>query len=191
MLRKLAILKLLNIWKVNKIMENKLIDEDWWYNKPSFDEVKQIINSGVDVNAIDEYGRTPLIYAVSGSNKDKFKIVNILIENGADVNYQDKYNWNPLIMSIKSSSGEDESEIAKLLIENGADVNAKNENGVTVLMAVFMSEAKLENIRMLIKNGADVNAKDNNGKTTLQYAIDIGYAEYAQIINYLKSKGAK
>jgi len=49
----------------------------------NIEAVKQHLDAGVDVNAKDKYGRTPLHYAATRGLK---KIIELLIAKGADVN---------------------------------------------------------------------------------------------------------
>ena len=68
----------------------------------NIEAVKKHLAAGVDVNAKDEDGRTPLLHAVRADHKE---IVELFITNGADVNaiivsgqYQGK---TPLDMAIR------------------------------------------------------------------------------------------
>ena len=82
-------------------------------------EIGELIQNGVDIDARNVKGKTPLHYA---SSKGYLFIANILIQNKADVNARDKWDQTPLhYASIRGRI-----EIVKLLLENKADVNAKN-----------------------------------------------------------------
>ncbi len=50
------------------------------------------------VNARDEYGKTPLHFAARKGQKE---VVEFLIANGADVNVKDKFSRTPLFLAIK------------------------------------------------------------------------------------------
>lgn len=62
----------------------------WGY----IDLVKKFIEEGADVNALDNYGCTPLHYA--GQWEDNNEICRILIDAGACVNVYDKNLGTPL-----------------------------------------------------------------------------------------------
>ena len=76
----------------------------------NLDEIRCLINNGVDINTKDKYGETALIHATDNADK---KIVRLLIELGADINSQDDEGWTALIHAIFIKS----IEIAKLLIK--------------------------------------------------------------------------
>ena len=82
----------------------------------SYKKIEKIINSGVDINARDELGRTPLMYAIKHGYYD---IVDLLVRNGADVNATTNFNWTPLSFAINYK----QSNIAIYLISHGADIN--------------------------------------------------------------------
>ena len=80
--------------------------------------VKKHLAAGVNVNAKDEGGVTPLLVAAAGGHME---IVELLITKGADVNAK-AYGGTPLhLAAIRGHK-----EIAELLIDNGADVNAQD-----------------------------------------------------------------
>ena len=97
------------------------------FNKPtlSFYDVPLelmdwLITQGADINARDEYERTPLHYHAQVNNVEK---VALLLERGADIEAQDKYKNTPLHFA------EYNAEAAQLLIEKGADIKAKDDRG--------------------------------------------------------------
>ena len=83
-----------------------------------------LITQGADINAKDEYERTPLHYHAQMNNVEK---VALLLERGADIEAQDKYKNTPLHFA------EYNVEVAQLLIEKGADIKAKNNMGHNVM----------------------------------------------------------
>ena len=125
----------------------------------NIEAVKQHLAAGVDVNAKDKYGESPLLFAATFGHKE---IAELLIANGADVNTKiDKIGMTPLHIA----TGQGYKEIVELLIAKGADVNAK-----------------VEITELLIANGADVNAKDVGGKTPLDWAIRRHHHEIADLL---------
>ena len=57
----------------------------------NFSKIKELIDSKKNLHIKDEFGNTPLIWAVIF---DKIEIVNLLIEAGADVSAKDLQNWD-------------------------------------------------------------------------------------------------
>ena len=112
--------------------------------------VKQHLVDGVDVNAKDEDGWTPLQDATTSGHRE---IVELLITKGADVNVKTEEGETPLHTAVAN----DHKEIIELLIDKGADVNAKTGEGETPLHAAAYKVHK-EIAELLIKEGADVNA---------------------------------
>ena len=89
----------------------------------NIEAVKQHLAAGVDVNAKDKYGESPLLFAATFGHKE---IAELLIANGADVNTKiDKIGMTPLHIA----TGQGYKEIVELLIAKGADVNAKVVSG--------------------------------------------------------------
>ena len=90
------------------------------------EKVKELIEKGADIHAIDKNGDSVLMQA---SLEGKLEVVKILVENGADLNYQNK---NGLTVLMQASYLE-QFEIIKYLVENGADVNLQAQYDYTAL----------------------------------------------------------
>jgi len=166
------------------------------------DEVMRLISQGADVNAKDEQGSVPLVFAVKEGRKE---IVELLLAHGADVNVKDRWGRTPLdyarqkkneeiirLLSTKVTSLYQAMQLGdvakvKVFLEQGADVNAKNENGQTPLLLAAQNN-DVNTAKLLISAGADVNIKNNAGQTSIDIALSQGNKE---IIKLLLDKGAE
>ena len=125
--------------------------------------VKQYLADGVDVNAKDDWGKTPLHSTAEMRRKE---IAELLIANGADVNAKDSWGITPL----HYATANDQKETVELLIAEGAEVNVKDKYDGTPLHSATANDHK-EIAELLISKGADVNAKNDEGKTPLDLAL--------------------
>ncbi|KAI9799218.1 MAG: hypothetical protein M1825_004861 [Sarcosagium campestre] len=78
----------------------------------------------VDVNAPDEEGTAPLIYASCFGHQD---VVAALIDAGAQVDRQDRNQWSALMWAMTNRH----KAIAKLLLDHGASTEVKSSSGRT------------------------------------------------------------
>ncbi|KAJ6650079.1 putative ankyrin repeat protein [Pseudolycoriella hygida] len=106
-------------------------------------EVNALINSGVNTNITDKYGKNALHRA---AEHGCLKVVDILIKNGANVNAVGGDDSTAL--AFVASNG---TEIVDLLVKNGADVNLNAP--IINLIQTHKDDIAIQ----LIKNGADVN----------------------------------
>lgn len=88
--------------------------------------VKDLLDLGeIDINARDEDGATPLMYAAMGGH---YTIAQLLLQHGADVDKHDKASgWTALMQATYYRH----ISVAKLLIDSGANVNIQEKNGCT------------------------------------------------------------
>ena len=151
----------------------------------NFEIAAFLINNGIDVNAVDEYGRTALMYA----SKDGYiEIVDLLLKNKADINSKDNQGLTAILLATKDKK----LEIIKLLIANGANPGKAQkiatENGFTQIANYFenlpietpnydidlIKAAKNNNVDIVEKaliDGADIETKEEStGMTALMYA---------------------
>ncbi|DBA04763.1 TPA: hypothetical protein N0F65_004400 [Lagenidium giganteum] len=96
----------------------------------NIDAVEQFLAVGVDVNAKDEYGYTPLQAAVSYGHVE---LLRFLLDNGASVMMPDNDMETPLHHC-------ETVECAKILLESGAELNARNAEGRTPLDSAIEEE---------------------------------------------------
>ena len=87
------------------------------------DSIKLILNDGLSINSQDNFGNTPLHYAVRSSNS---KAVEVLINNNANPNIVNIVNHSTPLHNAASIGNK---SILKLLLDNGADPNIANDYG--------------------------------------------------------------
>jgi cytohesin len=102
--------------------------------------VKQHLANGMDVNAKDEDGFTPLHQAALGGHK---KIAELLIAKGADVNAKTKKAGQT---PLHSSAFFGHKTVVELLIAKGADVNAKGSGTTPLDLAIINGETEIADL---------------------------------------------
>ncbi len=105
--------------------------------------VELLIEKGLDVNAPDKYGETPLYCAVAHK-----EIVELLIEKGANINGSHKDGETLL----HRAAGQGSKDVVELLIEKGLDVNARDKDGKTPL-DIAVEQNKKEIVEFLWGKG--------------------------------------
>lgn len=113
--------------------------------KEEIENIKVLIENGVDINKRDDWGDTPLHLAI---NLELIEIIELLINKGADVNKVDYYGKTP-IRWLSSHN----KNIVKMLLEYGTDPNIKDNDGRTVLDDAY-EENFIDAIELLISFGA-------------------------------------
>ena len=111
-----------------------------------------LLEKGVNVNAKNKYGKTPLMFAVHS-----LKHASLLIENNANVNAQETFgNLNSPITIAANFPKDKTSKVVKLLIDNNADVNYKMGNGNTALLLTCRRGNKESALYLACKEGITI-----------------------------------
>ncbi|KAI1177031.1 hypothetical protein F4777DRAFT_222673 [Nemania sp. FL0916] len=149
--------------------------------------VRVLLMHGANVEARDNYGRTPLSYAAMPLDRNK-GVVELLLESGARIESKDHYGRTPLSRAV--TSWEQDQDVIHLLLESGADIESIDNNGRTPLShAVTSWDQNQDVVRLLIENGANIGSKDDRGRTPLFHAITFGRLN-EDIIRLLIGDGA-
>jgi hypothetical protein len=114
----------------------------------NFEVVRILINPAY-INARDEDGWTPLLWASGGHNFKDGSVLRFLLDHGADINVQNRANRT----ALHRASFNGALEVVCLLLEYGADLEAKNMIGETALQeAVDRGHDKV--VELLREHGA-------------------------------------
>ena len=110
------------------------------------EKVISLLDSGAGINARDQRGWTPLLWAVS---RGQTKVVKLLLDKGADVNAKGEHGWTPLM----EAANRGHTDATKLLLKKGADVNVKHEYGWTALK-IAKGKGNKDIVELLKAHGA-------------------------------------
>jgi ankyrin repeat protein len=128
-----------------------------------------LIQSGADVNALNDLGESPMHLALQYGNLD---YVNLLVDNDALL-YLESEVRSSLHYAVMGRN----LDLIDWAIQQGMDVNLQDPNGNTPLhLAVFIDRGKLKMVDYLVtQKGAHLNIKNNKGQTPVDLAKTTNY----------------
>ncbi|KAF3271856.1 hypothetical protein TWF128_000384 [Orbilia oligospora] len=141
-----------------------------------------MVAEGADIEAKDEEGGTPLLWAALNGHK---AVVRLLVDNGADLEAKDGINERtPLCWA--ALNGHD--AVVKLLIDEGADLGAKDHFCNDTPLHLAASGGHEAVVRLLVDKGADLKATDHIYESTpLHQAASRGHEA---VVKLLVDRGA-
>lgn len=111
--------------------------------------VEHFLQAGVDIEAIDEYGFSPLIEAAIAN---KVEVAALLLEYGADANNADVTGRTALHWAVDNHN----IELCELLLANKADANAYTTSGQPILVYPLLRQ-QVELKKLLYRYGAKLS----------------------------------
>ena len=103
--------------------------------------VVQLLSEGAHINATDEYGLTPLMWAASSGHE---RVVGLLLENRADIEARSCYGT-----ALHNAAEGGYQGVVSLLLEGGADFNAEDEEGLTPLQVAVRKQRRLMRLPLM------------------------------------------
>ena len=142
--------------------------------------VHDLLAQGVDVNAADADGETPLRKAAM---KGHSEITEMLLEHGASVDAATREGWT----ALHGASWNGNPRVAQVLISKGANLGARNRDGVTPLHGAA-KQGHRDLVKLFLDRGSDPNVATDNGVTPLHLAAFEGHAD---VVSELLRRGAE
>lgn len=135
--------------------------------------VRQLAKEGVDVNARDDSGVLPVMWASMNSD---WATVRFLLENGTRVSTSEAETF---LRTRWSSYCPD--DIRLRLLEAVSDVNRQGASG-EALLHLAARAGQVEVVRGLISRGAQANLPDATGCSPLHYAAALGHGAVTSLL---------
>ncbi|XP_024920645.1 histone-lysine N-methyltransferase EHMT2 isoform X1 [Cynoglossus semilaevis] len=131
----------------------------------NLDVVNMLLETGqVDVNAQDNGGWTPIIWAAEHKH---VRVIKSLLNRGADVTIKDKPQEQNVCLHWAAYAGN--VEIAELVLNSGCSLASVNMHGDTPLH-IAAREGYLECVTLFLSRGADIDIMNREGDTPLSLA---------------------
>lgn len=109
---------------------------------------KKLIESGIDINAVNANGENALFQAIRIEDKEQ---ISMLLESGIMVNLQNNNGETPL--ALTAFGGSEKVDILILLLKCGADPTIKNKKGKTLFEVLN---------EIILSNHGNKELKDND-----------------------------
>jgi hypothetical protein len=148
--------------------------------------VHSILATGVDIDAVDERGRTAVMAATHGNHPG---VVKALIDAGANIHIQDNMKDNPFLYA----GAEGLLDILRLTIAAGANTKLVNRYGGSALIPACHHGYPDCVLELLNSTDIDIDHVNNLGWTALIKAVILsdGGAVHQRIVQILVDHGAK
>ena len=143
--------------------------------KGMVENLRELLDSGVDVNSRLNDGSTALHWAVL---RDQYESASLLLDKGTDPVALNRNGISPLFLAVQNGN----EKIVSLLLDAGADPNTVSESGETILMTAAHTGVP-EVADLLIRNGALIDYPDPDfNQTALMIAIREGHTDMVSML---------
>lgn len=142
--------------------------------KGELNMLKQETENGADLNKVDEYGLSPLLWACANG---QLITVKYMLEKMVDLNIVGPQAENALLFA--SCYGY--TDIVKLLLDLGMNVDYVDETqGSSLMYSAYNNHAAC--VKVLLEYGSDITLKNEDGHTAMDLAVGQGHKIVQQMI---------
>ena len=140
--------------------------------------VEKALESGANVNGVDEEGRTALMFAAFNGHSD---IVLTLLEDEAGIDRRDLMGRTALLYAATGPF----PETVRILLDKGAEANVVDSDEHFSPLMHAAAEGNLDVVKILLKGGSDPTLKDVDGDDAASFARQGGHLEVADYLDAL------
>jgi ankyrin repeat protein len=126
----------------------------------------------VEVDARDNFGRTPLSYAAEHE-----VAVELLLKADADVNSRDSLGGTPLSYGVKRKCV---AVVEQLLRREGVEVDLGDD--YSELLLSMTRRGDKATVKFLLEKGVKADSTDCNKRTPLSYAVEWGHRRVIKLL---------
>jgi len=175
---------------------------------PWIDFVKLLLEKGADINAVDEYGRTPLLNVLRMDLSDMnvsmydnvFDILDLFLQTkdgrvginkwGLNIDFQDSDGWTVLhcLVHEENNIGYRNDTILGKVLDIKPNLELRDSSGQTPL---FIAVKQDDNVDLLLEAGANVNAATPVGETPFMRRAEREGAQHSTTIDEFIQHGAR
>ncbi|KAK3389389.1 ankyrin repeat-containing domain protein [Podospora didyma] len=130
----------------------------------AWDELKEMLSDGIEVNSHTSY-QTPALQVALAGRKD---VLELLFTYGADINYAP----HNIVSCLVGACSNNDISMAEFLLDHGADVNFVVQERVSALSTAVSTVDNLPLVKLLLYHGTEVGLDDGY---VFQEAIWGGY----------------
>ena len=137
--------------------------------------IKLPFRKKAQVDSVDRYGRTPLVYAVWNGH---VAVVKRLLKAGARINLADDIGGTALSYAVCSGH----NDVLTLLFKKGTKAGSEDETRMALLVSAAEKDHEAV-VKLLLETGKiDLELKDGNGRTPLSCAVERGSVAVVQLL---------
>jgi len=130
--------------------------------------IELLLDSGHDIEAMDEHGARPLILAVRNGDTE---LVKLLLNRGANVNARTTADWDGT-SALDEAATDGRLQLVQLLLDRGAEIKHQTR-GFTALHKAAMN-GRVAVMKLLLQKGAQAEAFESQCSTALHKAAMVG-----------------
>lgn len=132
--------------------------------------VRLLLDAGLDTEARDCNGRTPLLNAIR-RRAEWHDVLELLVNRGADVHARDFESQTLLHGALIARSKRMSTKDLRGILDNIAEFDVQDQDGLTPLMHLLGQQQLYSNelLAMLLDQGAKCNIIDHQGRYALHY----------------------